>query len=51
MLETLRRVVPIPALPMEAVVGATTVGAFLWLLVEGYIRPLAVYFLELYLSF
>jgi hypothetical protein len=51
MLETLRRVAPIPAVQMEGVVGAATVGAFVWLLVEGYIRPLAVYFLELYLSF
>lgn len=46
---------PIAATPSsllwEAVIAAVTGSAFLWLLFEGVIHSLAVFFLELYLSF
>ena len=51
MLETLRRAVPISALPLDGLIAAGTGFAFLWLLSHGYIRPFAVYLLELFLSF
>ena len=51
MLETVRRAVPISALPVDGLVAIGTGAAFFWLLTQGYIRPLAIYLLELYLSF
>ncbi|MDH3253640.1 MAG: hypothetical protein OEM62_01515 [Acidobacteriota bacterium] len=50
MLDTLRRTVPISALPIDGLIAAGTGLAFFWLLSQGYIRPLAIYLLELYLS-
>lgn len=37
-------------LPLDRLVGATTVTAFVWLLLNDRIHPVAVYLLELYLS-
>ena len=51
MFETVRRAVPISALPVDGLVAVGTGAAFFWLLAQGYIRPLAIYMLELYLSF
>jgi len=51
MIQSLRRSVAVPNLNVEAVAGAATVGAFAWLLAHGYVRPIAVYLLELYLAF
>ncbi len=54
MLEALRKAVFVPSVPTKWVEGglvAATVGAFVWLLVEGAIQPLAVLLLELYLLF
>ena len=53
MFELIRKAVPVPAkvLPLEGVAAFTTAVAFLWLLAHGYVRPVAVYLLELYLSF
>lgn len=51
MLQLIRKAVPVPALNVEIVAGATTVFAFLWLLAHGMIQPIAVYILELYLTF
>ena len=51
MLETVRRAIPISALPIDGLVAVGTGAAFFWLLTQGYIRPLAIYMLELYLSF
>jgi hypothetical protein len=51
MLESIRKAVLIPTIPLEGTVAVGTGAAFVWLLAKGYIKPLAVYFLELYLSF
>ena len=51
MLEAIRKAVEIPAIPFESLVTIATAGAFLWLLAKGAIQPLAIYLLELYLSF
>jgi hypothetical protein len=51
MLETLRRTVPISALPLDGLIAAGTGIAFFWLLTHGYVRPFAIYLLELFLSF
>lgn len=37
-------------LPLDRLVGVATVTAFLWLLSQDRIHPVAVYLLELYLS-
>jgi hypothetical protein len=51
MLESIRKAVLVPAIPLEGMVAVGTGAAFVWLLAKGYIQPLAIYFLELYLSF
>ena len=51
MLAAIRKAVHVPDLPLEGVVSAVTALAFLWLLAKGAIQPLAVYLLQLYLSF
>ena len=51
MLESIRKAVVVPSLNLEIVVGAATVFSFIWLLAHGFIRPIAVYLLELYLTF
>lgn len=51
MLETVRRAVPISALPVDGLVAVGTGAAVFWLLTQGYVRPFAIYLLELYLSF
>lgn len=37
-------------LPLDRIVGVSVVGAFVWLLLQDRIHPLAVYLLELYLT-
>ena len=37
-------------LPLDRLVGATSVAAFLWLLLQDRIHPLAICLLELYLT-
>ncbi|MDH3746368.1 MAG: hypothetical protein OES47_14820 [Acidobacteriota bacterium] len=54
MLEAIRKTVPIPeltAVALEVPVAVVTAIAFVWLLAQGAIQPLAVYLLELYLLF
>ena len=51
MLAAIRKAVHVPELPIEAVVSVVTGLAFFWLLAKGVIQPLAVYLLQLYLSF
>lgn len=51
MLEVLRKAVPaVSQLSVDAVVAVATFATFLWLLANGFIRPLAIYLLELYLA-
>jgi hypothetical protein len=38
-------------LPLEKILGASSVAAFLWLLAQDRIHPVMVYLLELYLAF
>lgn len=51
MLEQVRKRLTIAALPVEWLLSLTTVGSFTWLLLNNQIHPLAVYLLQLYLSF
>ena len=51
MLESIRRAVVVPSLSLELVASAATAFAFFWLLAQGMIQPIAVYLLELYLTF
>lgn len=37
-------------LPLDRLVGVSTVVAFFWLLLQDRIHPVAIYLLELYLS-
>ncbi len=49
MLQSIRLV--LPRLPVEALACVGTGAAFFWLLAEGAIQPIAVYLLQLFLTF
>jgi hypothetical protein len=51
MLESLRRSVVIPQLPVSALLSVATVASFGWLLVQDAIQPLALFLLQVYLTF
>ena len=51
MLAAIRKAVHVPDVPVEGVVSAVTGLAFFWLLAKGVVQPLAVYLLQIYLSF
>jgi|CXWL01.1.fsa_nt_gi hypothetical protein len=51
MLDSIRRSVAIPQIPVGAVLSAGILGSFCWLLVQGAIQPLALYCLQVYLTF
>ena len=51
MLQAAVRQVTTWRIPVDRLLGLTTVTSFLWLLVSDRIPPVAVYLLELYLSF
>ncbi len=51
MLAALRKALPaVSPVSIEKLVAAATAGTFLWLLAHGYVQPVAIYLLELYLS-
>ena len=51
MLEQVRKRFTVASLPLEWLLSVTSVGSFTWLLLQNQIHPLAVYLLQLYLSF
>lgn len=51
MLQTLRQAVVVPRPVAAAALPALTLAAFVWLLVNDAIQPVAVVLLQLYLSF
>ena len=51
MIESIRKAIAFPQVPVQVVVTGLTVSAFAWLLAQGTIPPLAIYLLQLYLSF
>lgn len=51
MIQAIRKVISLPQLPVQAIITGLTVSAFVWLLAQGAIQPLAIYLLQLYLSF
>ena len=51
MLETIRRHVEIPRLRLDVVLAVATTFSFGWLLLRDLVHPVAVYLLQLYLSF
>ena len=51
MLESIRRTIVWPRVNLEGVATVATVVAFFWLLAQGAIQPIAVFLLEIYLSF
>ncbi len=51
MIESIRRAIAFPQVPVQAIATCLTVSAFAWLLAQGAIQPLAIYLLQLYLSF
>ncbi|MFQ5526815.1 MAG: hypothetical protein ACE5GX_11205 [Thermoanaerobaculia bacterium] len=51
MLEAIRKAVPaVSPVSMDVILAVGTFATFMWLLVNGYVRPLAIYLLELYLA-
>lgn len=51
MLQALRKIVALPRVPAEVFAATGTLAAFLWLLAHGFVQPVAVYLLELFLIF
>ncbi len=51
MLTAIRRAVVVPAFTHRWVIPAATLSAFTWMLADDAIAPLAVYCLQLFLSF
>lgn len=51
MLDTLRKQLSIPQIPVRALSSAGVIGSFVWLLANDLVHPVAVYLLELYLTF
>ena len=51
MLEAIRKAADLPRVSPQALVAAVTFTAFGWLLVNDLIQPLAVFLLQLYLTF
>lgn len=52
MLEMTRRAVAVlPRLPIEGLAAVGTASAFLWLLAHDLVQPIAVYLLEIFLTF
>jgi hypothetical protein len=51
MIESIRKAIALPQVPVQAIVTGLTVSAFAWLLAQGAIQPLAIYLFQLYLSF
>lgn len=51
MLESLRKSVAVPQISLLPVATAVTALTFGWLLTRDLVHPLAVYMLQLYLSF
>ncbi len=51
MLQAIRKTAALPRLTLGWTVPAVTMAAFLWLLAQNAIQPVAIFLLELYLSF
>ena len=51
MIESIRKALVLPQVPVQAIATGLTVSAFAWLLAQGAVQPLAIYLLQLYLSF
>lgn len=51
MLESVRKSIEIPQVPVRALGGVGAVGSFLWLVSQDLVHPLAIYLLEIYLAF
>ena len=51
MIESIRKAITLPQVPIQVVATGLTVSAFAWLLAQGAIQPIAIYLLQLYLSF
>lgn len=51
MLESLRRAIAVPQVPVHWLLSVATIASFGWLLTQDRIHPLVVYCLQLYLSF
>lgn len=51
MFEIVRQSLALPRLRVDLLLAVATVSSFTWLLVADLVHPLAVYLLQLYLSF
>ncbi len=51
MLDVLRKALPaVSPVSTDATIAFGTLVAFVWLLANGFVQPIAIYLLELYLS-
>ena len=51
MIESIRRALAFPRLPVQEIAAATTVLGFGWLLAHDLVQPIVIFMLELYLTF
>lgn len=51
MIRTLLQELVIPRFPVRVAASAGVVGSFVWLLAHDLVHPLAVYLLEIFLTF
>jgi hypothetical protein len=51
MLDSARKSLVIPRVPVQTMLSAGTIVSFLWLLAQDAIQPLLLYALQLYLTF
>lgn len=51
MLQSVRKAVSMPELPVQTLLSAGVLLSFLWLVVHNRIHPVVIYFLQLYLQF
>ena len=51
MLQSVRKIISIPELPVQTLLSAGVLVSFLWLLLHNRIHPVIIYCLQLYLQF
>ncbi len=51
MLDSVRKLVAVPVISSEAVLSVGVLATFAWLLAHDLVHPIAVFFLQLYLTF
>jgi hypothetical protein len=51
MLDSVRKHIAVPQVPVTVLLSVSTIASFLWLLSRDLVHPIVIYALEVYLSF